>query len=148
MVRLIFCFIINSGRILINQENWHYIIFDFHLFIPFKYTPTHCEENFEDTKKPSAYFICLVGTDSRGKPEKEHYLYDVATEMELQGFKVKFLSAKNIQEFYRKHHPDFNEEEVDIYEMTLFFVEMHKRSSFFFDEVPFIGKGGKYGWLH
>ena len=77
-----------------------------------------------------------------GKPEKEHYLYDVATEMELQGFQVKFLSAKDIQDFYRKHHPDFNEEEVDIYEMTLFFVEMQKRSSFFFDEVPFITTEG------
>ena len=67
--------------------------------------------------------------------------------MELQGFQVKFLSAKNIQEFYRKHHPDFNEKEVDIYEMTLFFVEMHKRSSFFFDEVPFIAEDDN-GKLH
>ena len=65
-------------------------------------------------------------------------MYDVATEMELHGFRVKFLSAKDIQEFYRKHHPNFKEEEVDIYEMTLFFVAMHRRSSFFFDEVFFI----------
>ena len=73
-----------------------------------------------------------------GFPEKEHYLYDVATEMELQGFRVKFMSAKDIQKFYRKHHPNLNEVKVDVYEMTLFFVQMHKRSSFFFDEVPFI----------
>ena len=58
--------------------------------------------------------------------------------MELQGFRVKFLSAKDIQEFYRKHHPDFDEGEVDVYEMSLFFVEMHKGSSFFFDEIPVI----------
>ena len=64
--------------------------------------------------------------------------------MEIQGFRVKFLSAKDIQEFYRKHHPDFNENEVDIYEMTLFFVKMHKRSSFFFDEVPFIKSTRKF----
>ena len=108
------------------------------IFLFFLDTPAHSEEDLDDDKKPSAYFICLVGTDHLGKPEREHFLYDVATEMELQGFQVKFLSAKNIQEFYRKHHPDFNENEVDIYEMTLFFVEMHRRSSFFFDEVPFI----------
>ena len=65
-------------------------------------------------------------------------MYDVATEMELQGFRVKFLSAKDIQEYYRKHHQDYKK--VDIYEMTLFFVEMHNGSSFFFDEVPFICK--------
>ena len=68
--------------------------------------------------------------------------------MELQGFRVQFLSAKDIQVFYRKHHPDFEEEEVDIYEMTLFFVEMHKLSSFFFDEVPFIGEEVKFDELH
>ena len=66
-------------------------------------------------------------------------MYDIATEMELHGVRVKFLSAKDIQVYYRKHHRDFNAAEIDIYEMTLFFVEMHKRSSFFFDEVPFIG---------
>ena len=80
----------------------------------------------------------MVATTEQGFPEKAHYLYDVATEMELQGFRVKFLSVKDIQEFYREHHPDFKDKEVDIYEMTLFFVGMHKRSSFFFDEVPLI----------
>ena len=71
-------------------------------------------------------------------------MYDIATEMELQGIQVKFLSSKDIQEFYRKHHPDYNERKVDIYEMTLFFVAMHRKSSFFFDEVPFVlGHGGK-----
>ena len=117
------------------------------IFLFFLDTPAHSEEDLDDDKKPRAYFICLVGTDFWGKPEREHFLYDVATEMELQGFQVKFLSAKNIQEFYRKHHPDFNEKEVDIYEMTLFFVEMHKRSSFFFDEIPFIAQF-TYGKLH
>ena len=90
----------------------------------------------------------MVATDVWGFPEKEHYLYDVATEMELQGFRVKFMSAKDIQEFYRKHHPNLNEEKVDIYEMTLFFVQMHKRSSFFFDEVPFIFEISKLHSYH
>ena len=70
-------------------------------------------------------------------------MYDIATEMELQGFQVKFLSSKDIQEFYRKHHPDYDETKVDIYEMTLFFVAMHKKASFFFDEVPFIANSEK-----
>ena len=80
----------------------------------------------------------MVATTKLGIPEKAQYLYDVATEMELQGFRVKFFSAKDIEEFYRKNHRDFNEAEADIYGMTLFFVEMHERSSFFFDEVPLI----------
>ena len=100
-----------------------------------------------DDKKPNAFFICLVATNLRGLPEKEHYLYDVATEMELQGFKVKFLSAKDIKMFYQRHHPNFDEEKIDIYEMARFFIEMHKGSSFFLDEVPIITYGlGKFHW--
>ena len=70
-------------------------------------------------------------------------MYDIATEMELQGFRVKFLSAKDIIDFYRKHHPwmrKIDEQTVDIYVMTQFFIQMHKGSSFFLDEVPFIAK--------
>ena len=104
------------------------------------------EEDSEDANKPSAYFISLVATSFEGIPEKEHYLYDIATEMELQGFQVKFLSAKELKEFYRNHHPGFGEKKVNIYQMALFFLEKHKGSSFFFDEVPFIAEpvyGGK-----
>ena len=87
----------------------------------------------------------MVATTKLGIPEKAQYLYDVATEMELQGFRVKFLSSKDIQQFYWKHQlPNFDKEEVNIYEMVLFFIELHKGSSFFFDEVPFItSKGGE-----
>ena len=38
---------------------------------------------------------------------------------------------------YKIQHPDYDEEKVDIYEMTRFFIAMHKESSFFLDEVPF-----------
>ena len=85
--------------------------------------------------------------------------------MELQGFRVKFLSAKDIKDFYLTSHPEYDdttydlgEEEwnelkrsqnisidekivkkkVDIYEMARFFIELHKGSSFFFDEIRFI----------
>ena len=94
-----------------------------------------------------AYFISLVATTIKGFPAKEHYLYDVATEMELQGFRVKFLSTNDIKEFYKRHHPNFKEEKIDVYEavhevniydMTYFFISMHQGSSFFLDEVPFI----------
>ena len=81
----------------------------------------------------------------KGVPEEEHYLYDIATEMELQGFRVKFLSTKDLKEFYLKHHPDFDEEKINIYEMTKFFIGMHQGSSFFLDEVPFIPREDEYG---
>ena len=58
--------------------------------------------------------------------------------MELRGFRIKFLSAKQIAENYRKHHSDFDDERVNIYEMCRFFFQMHKGCSFFLDEVPFI----------
>ena len=85
--------------------------------------------------------------------------------MELKGFRVKFLSAKDIKDFYLTSHPEYDdttydlgEEEwnelksiqnisndetivrnkVDIYRMARFFIEVHKGSSFFFDEVRFI----------
>ena len=63
--------------------------------------------------------------------------------MELQGFDVKFMSAKALKLFYLKYHPGFDEKKINIYEMALFFLQMHKGSSFFFDEVPFIARESK-----
>ena len=101
-----------------------------------------CNKEFINVNKPNAFFICLVATDDYGKPEKYHYLYDVATEMELQGFRVKFLSAKDIKDFYRRYHPEYDDSKydtgVDIYEMTRFFIKVNRRSSFFLDEVRFL----------
>ena len=95
--------------------------------------------------------MSLLATNFEGFPEKEHFLYDVATELGLKGFRVKFLTAKDIKEFYKKHHPGYDEEEVNIYEMTRFFISMHKGSSFFLDEDPFMTnkdyKAGEFSTL-
>ena len=88
------------------------------------------EENSEEDNKLNVYFISLVASCNKGFPVREHYLYDVATEMEFQGFRVKFVSVKEIKNFYRKHHPNFDEDKVTIYEMTQFFIQMNKGSSF------------------
>ena len=62
--------------------------------------------------------------------------------MELQGFRVKFLSAKDIKDFYLRYHPEYDDTtydmDVEIYEMTHFFIAINKGSSFFLDEVRFI----------
>ena len=108
-----------------------------HLFNHLGEESNSLEENTEEDNKQNVFFISLVATSLLGFPEQEHYLYDIATEMEFQGFRVKFLSVKEIKDFYRKHHPDFDEMKVTIYEMTLFFIQMNKGSSFFLDEVPF-----------
>ena len=108
-----------------------------HIFIQKKNSKL-CDKEYDDIDKPNAYFISLVATSSKGLPEKENFLYDVATEMELQGFRVRFLSSNDIKKFYEKHHPGFEEEKVDIYKMTNFFIKMHPGSSFFLDELPFI----------
>ena len=102
------------------------------------------DTNTDDANKPKAFFISLVATNDRGFPCKEHYLYDIATEMELQSFSVKFLSLRDIKEFYLNHNSNFDEEKVDIYQMTHFFIQMHKGSSFFLDEVPFISNENSY----
>ena len=102
--------------------------------------------NFDDDNRPYAYLLSLLATSAAGFPEKEHFLYDVATELELKGFRVKFLSAKDIKKFYEKHHPGYDEKKIGIYEMTRFFIAMHKGSSFFLDEVPFT-KARNYGTL-
>ena len=112
-------------------------ICSFFYFLLLEATFKSVEINLDDDNRPNAYLLSLLATSIKGYPEKEHFLYDVATELELNGFRVKFLSAKDIKEFYKKHHPDYDEEEIDIYEMTRFFIAMHKGSSFFLDEVPF-----------
>ena len=71
-------------------------------------------------------------------------MYDVATEIELQSFSIKFLSLRDIKEFYLNHNSDFDADKADIYQMTHFFIHKHKGSSFFLDEVPFISNENSY----
>ena len=100
--------------------------------------------------KPKAFFLSLVASTPEGIPTKEHYLYDVATEMELQGFQVKFLSSQDLKEFYDNHKEESSEaisvdEEPDIYQLVLFFIEKNPGGSFFMDEVPFIASDDDFG---
>ena len=97
-----------------------------------------------NVETPMAFFISLVATSIKGFPEIEHYLYDIATEMELQGFWVQFVSTKDLIEFYRKYHPDYDEQNVDVFEMAHFFIKKHQGSSFFLDEVSFPYHISKY----
>ena len=103
-------------------------------------------------RKMKVYFICLVASSLEGLPEKEHYLYDVASEVDLQEFDVEFMSAQDLQAFYEVHSNASDRmstyksddyifgDKIYIYELALFFVKRNKESSFFVDEVPFIGK--------
>ena len=119
-------------------------LFHFKMFIIAEGTPRRNATHTDDATETNAFFISLVATNDRGFPCKEYYLYDVATEIELQSFSVKFLSLRNIKEFYFNHSPDFDDEKADIYQMTHFFIQMHKGSSFFLDEVPFISNENFY----
>ena len=78
----------------------------FLFFIYLEEASKSVEVNIDDDNRPYAYLLSLLATSLAGFPEKENFLYDVARELELKGFRVKFLSAKDIKEFYKRHHPE------------------------------------------
>ena len=52
--------------------------------------------------KSKVYFLSLVATDAgerkgKGHPTKEHYLFDVASQLELEGYDVTFMSAQDLE---------------------------------------------------
>ena len=59
-----------------------------------------------------------------GFPAKGNYLYDVASELELKGCDVEFMSAQNLQAFYNDNSEDSGK--MVIYQLVLFFVQSNK----------------------
>ena len=88
-------------------------------------------------KKPIVYFMSLVRLYVDWFPDKGNNPYDDATELELKGFDVEFMSAQNLQAFYNDNSEDSGK--MIIYQLVLFFVQSNKLLSFFEDEFSFIG---------
>ena len=109
--------------------------------------------------------MSLVAATEEGFPTKEDYLFDVASRLEMRGYKVRFLSTQDLHDLqndFIKSNPDREpgsesgsesepgsgiESETgsfDIYRLLQFLVEDNPNSSFFIDELPFIFEGECY----
>ena len=106
-----------------------------------------------------------------GLPTKEHFLFDVESELELQGHGVTFMSSQDLEEFHRINggeicdcrnckgyegedsdssdsDSDENDDQeckrLDVYSLVVYLMRKNRGSSFFIDELPFIpNKQGK-----
>ena len=89
------------------------------------------------------YFISLVGSDSYGEglPRKALSLFDVKSEMEFHGFeRIVFISAQDLLEFYQEETGN-DGRKLNVYQLTIFFMERNPDALYMIDEVPLIKSG-------
>ena len=88
------------------------------------------------------YYISLIGTDARdvdgkGVPRKAFYIFDVKSELDLKRHNIRFLSYQDLMEYYQKETGK-NGENLNIYELVIFFMRKNPRAYYLLDEVPLI----------
>ena len=106
-------------------------------------------ERFEECdnkcNNPRIYYISLVATNPEtGFPEKENYLFDVASELELQGCGVTFMSTQDLQ-WVKQEKRGNKLVPSKIYGLVLSFIQANPGSSFFLDEIPMLQKKDNFG---
>ena len=92
------------------------------------------------------YFISLVGSDAgdshgQGLPRKVPSFFDVKSEMEFEKFeRIVFISAQDLLEFYQEETGK-DGRNLNVYQLTIFFMERNPNALYMIDEVPFIKCG-------
>ena len=92
------------------------------------------------------YFISLVGSDAgdrrgKGLPRKALSFFDVKSEMEFHGFeRIIFISAQDLLEFYQEKTGK-DGQNLNVYQLTVFFMERNPDALYMIDEVPLIKSG-------
>ena len=61
--------------------------------------------------RSNVYYISLLATDAdnlggRGVPQNTHYLFDIKTEMELEPYGIRFISAQDLAQFHEQLEKD------------------------------------------
>ena len=99
----------------------------------------------EDRNK--VFYVSLVATEvggpKVGQPAKEHYLFDLFTELELENLDVVFMGTKELQRFYLDREDAKESSKKDVYDYLAYLISKNRGSSFIVDEVPFCRRGSK-----
>ena len=135
------------------------ITFDikFHLIFPLENTwakEKDAESNNDESvklKKP-VYFLSLVGSDAsdihgKGVPRKALSFFDIRSEMEFEGYdRIYFLSAQDLLNYYQKQ-TGMSGEHLNVYQLSIFFIERNPDGIYILDEVPLIQGNGMSKFL-
>ena len=88
----------------------------------------------------TVFYLSLVATDENGFPRRDNYLFDIASELELKGYGIMFMSANDLDVYHFKKSSLFKP--LNIYELVLFLIREHPECSYYLDEVPIIKPSG------
>ena len=92
----------------------------------------------------------MVGSNAgdprgRGIPRKGFYIFDVKSEMELEKHQIKFLSCQDLLKYWEDQtgmtSTNWNKNNLNVYELVLFFMEKNPNGYYFLDEIPLIQGG-------
>ena len=107
------------------------------------------EKNQEGKQvRNKVFYVSLVATEvagpKGGQPAKEHYLFDLFTELEFENLDVEFMGTKELQRFYIDREGAKKSSKKDIYDYLAYLISKNRGSSFIVDEVPFFRRGSKF----
>ena len=95
----------------------------------------------EDKSKP-VYYISMVASDRRGKPEKRRYIFDILTEwFDLKTHKNTTAIPRDVtylMNFYKNYRTAQDSSDPNVYEMAEFYIKRNPNAHFIFDEVPIL----------
>ena len=120
------------------------------------------QQHPQQQQAKKVFYLSLVATNKSGFPTREHYLFDIASQLDFKGYDVTFMSAQDLVEMFCQNmsteqiyepvqHQDIEETCFEnmstghIYGLVQQLVNKYPDSSYFLDEVPFIGDRF---WLH
>ena len=93
------------------------------------------------------YYISLLASTKRGKHLNKYFTFDEASKLNLKDTDVIVLDVHNLRARYWQRHPEIIEKGlkgVDVYEISLDWIDSDPMGSFSFNESPFIGSNRKW----
>ena len=92
----------------------------------------------------SVFYISLLGTEIRGKPNPFRYVFDIITR--IFDFRQTNVQAKDVRDLCDYYEDTSNKQSsnTDVYSLCLHFLSEHPHSHFILDEVPFIANTSEY----
>ena len=85
------------------------------------------------------YFISLLGAEGEeGKPRPYPFVFDLVSRWyDFRNTNAIFVDVRALCDFYEKTIGK-SSSDVDVYKLSLVFIQNHMNSHFIFDEVPII----------
>ena len=98
----------------------------------------------DTTDNKSVFYISLLGSDKKGRPQKWRYVFDIITKK--YDFLQTNVQAKDVRDLvdYYEQTTNNDHSKTTVYELCLHFIKSHSNCHFILDEVPIFADKCKF----